>query len=166
MKKNIIAATIVAAALTIGAPAAAFAATYPGNSVTTIGVPGSIVQLSQLQTDQVVGTKAVVTISPVDPAIVAILPASTQGIVGNGGFLTTSVVIPKNAQPGQAFGVSIVAGNYKTVVPITIATKLVADVTPISAGFNAAPTIWFGAGLLLVLAAFAATTVYARRNRA
>lgn len=168
MKRHFLAAAVVASVLAISAPASASAVDYPGNSVTTVGAPGATIVISALQTEQAAGTEAVIIFSPVDPAIVAILPEATKVLVGSGGFLNASVVIPKNAQPGQTFSVAVTAGNYSTTVPVTVATTLVADVKPttVAAPFNSMPTIWFGAGLLLVITAFAATTVHTRRHRA
>jgi len=170
-----VAAVVAALGLVIPAPAfaAVSASDEPMPIVETTATAGAMLDYVSVPTDEQRGRTVVATIlgtaAVANPSPTAAV-SSINGRVAADGRIHLEVQLPTDAMPGSSYTLAVRAGDFtdsRTVtiaaaVPIDVKSTKTADVA-VDDAFDRTPIIWFGAGVLVFLAALIAVTQFSRR---
>jgi LPXTG-motif cell wall-anchored protein len=181
VKTRLIATTIVAGALVLGAQTSAFAADYTGVVSTNAAAPGGLITYSSTDTDQPAGTVGTASLTGNLAAEEgAIIPASTlttSVTTGANGDLNFQIKLPTSAPAGSTYTLDVAVGTFNDAVSLEVAA-VPADTAAGAAtgtgsssgslpstGVDATPYVWFGGGLLVLGAGLVSVLAYVRRSK-
>jgi LPXTG-motif cell wall-anchored protein len=176
VKTRIIATTIVAGALVLGAQTSAFAADYTGDVSSNTVAPGGLVTYTSTDTDLAAGVTGTASLTGNLAAEEgAIIPASTlttSVTTGANGDLSFQIKLPTSAPAGSTYSLDVAVGTFNDTVSLAVAA-VPADTTGSasgsgslpSTGVDATPYVWFGGGLLALGAGLVSVLAYVRRSK-
>jgi hypothetical protein len=165
-KRSIIVGALLGGVLLVGISGPAYAQNpYTGGMSSNTATPGAVVTYS-VATTGFPSTEALASITPDAEFLAA--NSATYTTSASGG-LTFSLRIPAAATPGSTFTLNVTAGTgeeaFADTESITILAVPADDGTALT-GFDPAPYLWFGGGLLaLGIAVIVVLSVLRRGNR-
>lgn len=171
MKRQLLAATVVAAALVIGTPMAASAVTYPSSIIPATATAGATISYTSAVTGQPAGASASASVTgdrAATEASITLASTLTRTFqVASDGRIKLKIALPTTAAAGSTYTLVVSSGPF-------VETRAIAVVgAPADAagglaftGTDPAPMLWFGAGLLALGGAFVGLMIMRRRNRA
>jgi LPXTG-motif cell wall-anchored protein len=178
VKTRLIATTIVAGALVLGAQTSALAADYTGVVSTNAAAPGGLITYSSTDTDQAPGTVGTASLTGNLAAEEgAIIPASTlttSVTTGANGDLNFQIKLPTSAPAGSTYTLDVAVGTFNDAVSLEVAAVPADTAAGSSAsgsgslpstGVDATPYVWFGGGLLVLGAGLVSVLAYVRRSK-
>lgn len=175
MKTRLIATTIVAGALVLGAQTSAFAADYTGAVNSTTAAPGGLVTYSATDTDQAPGTTGTASLTgnlaAEEGAIITASTLTESVTTDANGDLSFQIKLPTSAPAGSTYTLDVNVGTFTdavelavAAVPADTAAGAASGALP-STGVDATPYVWFGGGLLVLGAGLVSVLAYVRRSK-
>jgi LPXTG-motif cell wall-anchored protein len=178
VKTRLIATTIVAGALVLGAQTSAFAADYTGEVSTNTVAPGGLITYTSTDTDQAPGTTGTAsltgTLAAEEGAIIQASTLTTAVTTDANGDLSFQVKLPTSAPAGSVYSLDVAVGTFNDSVSLELAAVPVDTAGAGSAtgsgslpstGVDATPYVWFGGGLLVLGAGLVSVLAYVRRSK-
>jgi LPXTG-motif cell wall-anchored protein len=178
VKTRLIATTIVAGALVLGAQTSAFAADYTGEVSTNTVAPGGLITYTSTDTDQAPGTTGTAsltgTLAAEEGAIIQASTLTTAVTTDANGDLSFQVKLPTSAPAGSVYSLDVAVGTFNDSVSLELAAVPVDTAGAGSAtgsgslpstGVDATPYVWFGGGLLALGAGLVSVLAYVRRSK-
>jgi LPXTG-motif cell wall-anchored protein len=181
VKTRLIATTIVAGALVLGAQTSAFAADYTGVVNTNTVAPGGLVTYTSTDTDQApftTGTAALTgELAAEEAAIIQASTLTTSVTTDANGDLSFQIKLPTSAPANSTYTLDVSVGTFNDTVELAVAavpadtaagaatgTGSTSGSLP-STGVDATPYVWFGGGLLVLGAGLVSVLAYVRRSK-
>jgi LPXTG-motif cell wall-anchored protein len=178
VKTRIIATTIVAGALVLGAQTSAFAADYTGDVSSNSVAPGGLITYTSTDTDLAAGVTGSASLTgnlaAEEGAIIQASTLTTSVTTGTNGDLSFQVKLPTSAPAGSTYTLDVAVGTFNDSVTLAVAA-VPADTAGTgsasgagslpSTGVDATPYVWFGGGLLALGAGLVSVLAYVRRSK-
>jgi LPXTG-motif cell wall-anchored protein len=178
VKTRLIATTIVAGALVLGAQTSAFAADYTGVVNTNTVAPGGFVTYTSTDTDQApftTGTAALTGELAAEEAVITQASTLTTSVTTDAnGDLSFQIKLPTSAPAGSTYTLDVAVGTFNDAVSLEVAAVPADTAAGASAsdsgslpstGVDATPYVGFGGGLLVLGAGLVSVLAYVRRSK-